>query len=347
MPDWPSAIDLIRNRRQEDELAPLTATYELTMACNLRCSHCYLEHRPARDELTTRQWFGFIDQAADLGAFFGGFTGGEILCRPDFLEIAGYAFRRGIFFHLQTNGTLIDREMARRIHDLQPTKVEVSIYGASAGVHDAITGVPGSFVKSLKAVDLLHELGIRLFIKTTVMSGNWRDVPALRRLADEHGVWFMPDPVLVPGVFGSASPLNQRMNDDEYRRYMIAEGWDREPGKEFAELVEESSRPDRRVLCTAAKKRFTIAVDGEVIPCVMWRQSCGNLLNQSLESIWYGETMTGMRKLKFEDLQSCASCEHYLNCVRCAGLAYMETGDYRGCPSECRRMSSLLAELRG
>lgn len=346
MVDKKSLIDLMEKRQQNGELIPLTATFELTQDCNLRCCHCYLEHRQESDDLSTDQWRSCIDQAVDLGAYFGAFTGGEILQRPDFLEIAQHAFNRGVFFSLQTNGTLVDSRMADAINDLAPIKVEISLYGASAESHDGITGVKGSFVKTIKAIELLRHRDIKVGINTTVMAWNREQVPLIRKLAADLVAWHSADPMIVPGIFGSEKTTSLRMDDKEYREYMISEGWGRIPEKEVEDLVRDNNRPDRRVLCTAAKKRFTISARGDVMPCVLWRYNCGNLLQQDLKSIWFGEDMSRFRSMKFEDLKKCTSCETYESCVRCAGLAYMETGDHRDCPSECRRMSTLLSEIR-
>ncbi|MHB1390974.1 MAG: radical SAM protein [Thermoleophilia bacterium] len=347
MADKKSLIDFVEERKQSGELFPLTATFELTLACNLRCCHCYLENcQGSSEELSTEQWQNCIDQTVDLGAYFAAFTGGEILLHPDFLEIARYALKRGIFFGLQTNGTRIDAPMADAIQDIHPTKVDISLYGASADVHDRITGVPGSFKKTVKAIELLRQREIKVGVKTSVISANWDQVPSMRKLAAGLGAWLSADPVIMPGVFGTDENLSHRMNDDEYRAYMVSERWDRVPGKEFEDLAKDSDRPDRRVLCPAAKKRFTISARGEVIPCPIWRHNCGNVKQQDLKSIWLGEEMLRLRQVKFEDLKECTTCETYESCVRCAGFAEMETGDYLACPSESRRMSTILSEIR-
>ena len=347
MTERKSLVDLMMKRKQDGELIPLTATFELTHACNLRCCHCYLENsQGSEDELTTDQWLSCIDQAVDLGAYFATFTGGEIFSRPDFLDIARYALKRGVFFALQTNGTRIDAEMADVVRDLHPTKVEISLYGASAEVHDGITGVPGSFRKSVKAIELLRNRDIKVGVKTTVMSMNRDQVQPIREMAAGLGAWLSADPVVMPGIKGGDEITSYRMDDDEYREYMISQGWERATGKEVEDLVRDNDRPDRRVLCPSAKKRFSVSARGEVIPCVIWRHGCGNLKEQSLESIWFGETMTRFRELAFEDLEACVGCETYENCVRCAGLAEIETGDYRGCPSESRRLSRILTEIK-
>jgi radical SAM protein with 4Fe4S-binding SPASM domain len=296
--------------------------------------------------MTTDQWLYCIDQAVDLGAYFASFTGGEILLRDDFLEIARHAFGRGVFFGLQTNGTRINAPMADAIRDLHPTFVEISLYGASSQSHDIITKVPGSFEKSITAIKLLRERDVKVGVKTSVMSANRDEVQSIRKIVTDLGALYTADPIIMPGIYGSQKTLSYRMNDDEYQDYMISEGWGNTPGKEVADLVRDINRPDHRVLCTTAKQRFSISARGDVIPCVIWRHSCGNLLKNNLESIWYGEEMSRFRRLKFEDLKQCVECETYDSCLRCAGLAELETGDYKGCPSESRRMSGLLSKIR-
>lgn len=342
-----SLIDSLEERKRNGELIPLTATFELTHACNLRCCHCYLENcQKSSDELSTGQWRACIDQAVDLGTYFAAFTGGEIFMRSDFLEIARHALKRGVFFGLQTNATRIDEPLADAIQDLHPTIVETSLYGAGAQSHDRITKVPGSFANTVAAIEMLRKREIKVGIKTTVMSANRDQVQLIRKIADDLGAAYSADPIVMPGAFGSQESVSCRMNDDEYRDYMISEGWGRVPDKEVEDLVRDKDRPDRRVLCTSAKKRYSISPRGDVIPCVIWRHSCGNLLQQDLESIWHGEEMSRLRQMKFEDLNECVTCDTYGSCLRCAGLAEMETGDYLGCPSESRRMSRLLDEIR-
>ena len=253
MTERKSLVDLMMKRKQDGELIPLTATFELTHACNLRCCHCYLENsQGSEDELTTDQWLSCIDQAVDLGAYFATFTGGEIFSRPDFLDIARYALKRGVFFALQTNGTRIDAEMADVVRDLHPTKVEISLYGASAEVHDGITGVPGSFRKSVKAIELLRNRDIKVGVKTTVMSMNRDQVQPIREMAAGLGAWLSADPVVMPGIKGGDEITSYRMDDDEYREYMISQGWERATCKVVEDLVRDNDMPDRWVLCPSA-----------------------------------------------------------------------------------------------
>ncbi|HOY64046.1 MAG TPA: radical SAM protein, partial [bacterium] len=126
----------------------LSAHFELTRRCNLRCRHCYVCGGDERREMSTEQVFRALDVLADSGTLFVTFTGGEPLVRRDFFEIAERAAEKNFAVRIFTNGTLIDEAAADRIAALNPLEVGISVYGATAETHDGITMSPGSFEKS-------------------------------------------------------------------------------------------------------------------------------------------------------------------------------------------------------
>lgn len=322
---------------------PVQVNAELTQACNLKCLHCYLDGRSSPAELSTARWLELVETVASMGTLFIGFTGGEILTRGDMFEICGRARDRGIFFHLQTNGTLIDAAVADEIKRLNPSKVDVSLYGSQAGLHDRVTRVPGSFERCIEGVRLLRERRIRVVFKTTVMKLNWQDVKKMEELAHSLGAGYACDPVVMPGISGSARQKQLRMEDDEFRSFMIERGWHR--GSDSPPVLDEDFEEVdlyRHVICSAGRSRCAISSRGEVLPCVLWRLPAGDIGNEELEEIWHSTLFEDLRKLKLKDLKDCSNCTNINYCVRCAAMSYMETGDYTARASESCRMSSLL-----
>ena len=139
---------------------PLGATFELTNRCNLNCAHCYI-NQPANDEvarqreLSTEQVKAIIDQMVAAGVLFLTLTGGEPLLRPDFTEIYTYARQKGLLVILFTNGTLVSEEIADLLNDLRPLNVDISIYGASSSVFEAVTRVSGTFSRCFTGIERL------------------------------------------------------------------------------------------------------------------------------------------------------------------------------------------------
>ena len=139
--------------------APFLVVWDFTHACNLNCKHCYQRAgRPLSDELTTEEAKRLIKELADADVVALAFSGGEPLMRPDFYELAAYARSLGIYVALATNGTLITKEVAKRLKKLD-IYVEISLDGASAKTHDEFRGVPGMFDKTINGIKKLCRSG--------------------------------------------------------------------------------------------------------------------------------------------------------------------------------------------
>ena len=83
---------------------------------------------------------------------------------------------KGFLSMLLTNGTLITPEVARKIAQLKPVSVGMSLYGATAATHDSITRKYGSFKALIRAFHLLKELDVNVMLHSTLMNSNINDV---------------------------------------------------------------------------------------------------------------------------------------------------------------------------
>ncbi len=72
------------------------AVWEITLKCNLACSHCGSRAGQARTkELSTEESLDLVKQLAEVGIKEVTLIGGEAFMRPDWLEIAQAITRRG------------------------------------------------------------------------------------------------------------------------------------------------------------------------------------------------------------------------------------------------------------
>ena len=115
-----------------------------TKTCNLKCRHCYMESNEKKyaGELTTDEAKKFITDLSDFNVPVLLFSGGEPLIREDFYELAEFAAKKNVRPTLSTNGTLITREVARRIKDIGVGYVGVSLDGLK-DVNDKFRGDGG------------------------------------------------------------------------------------------------------------------------------------------------------------------------------------------------------------
>jgi MoaA/NifB/PqqE/SkfB family radical SAM enzyme len=164
--------------RAERRSVPISVAVELTHACNLDCEMCYLDLQPDKKigALSTEEWKDVFEQLAQAGCLFLIMTGGELLLRRDWFELATHARSLGFALRLYTNATLIDDATADRIASLRPLGVEVSLHGARAETQDRIARKTGSFDKVMRGVGLLRDRGVPVLLKCVVSRHNFREI---------------------------------------------------------------------------------------------------------------------------------------------------------------------------
>lgn len=85
-------------------------------------------------------------------------------------------------------------------------------------------------------------------------------------------------------------------------------------------------KPVKKGVCSAGWNSVSITSWGEVLPCITWRMSLGNLREQSFHDIWtFSPLLERIRSLTHGDFDSaCSSCGALSKCHKCPGLAYSE-----------------------
>jgi radical SAM protein with 4Fe4S-binding SPASM domain len=308
---------------------PISVHLDVTYRCNERCVHCYLDHDD-HGEMTTAEIKDILDQLADAGVFFLTFSGGEVFLRRDFFELLEYARKLLFNVKIKTNAVMIREDEAQRIRALGVDTVQISVYSHRPEVHDAITKLPGSFDRTMKAIRFLHAQGLKVTMANVLMSGNLGDQYELQKLAAEMGVHYTLDPTITPKIDGDTSILSLRIPGEALREVF------RNPA--LVPNMEDFCAPPKPVSeedlegysCSAAHSFCYISPYGDVYPCVQFPLPSGNVRRQKFLEIWnHSPELNEVRSIRAKDLTVCSSCSHVSTCTRCPGLAYME-GSMRG-----------------
>lgn len=154
--------------------------WNCTHTCNLRCLHCYYaaEAEPSPNELTTEEARSFIDDLASFRVPVLLISGGEPLVRRDILDLAAYAAEKGIRVTFSTNGTLLTREIVRRMKSIGVGYVGISFDGVGS-VHDYFRAREGAFAASLAGVRLCLEEGQKVGVRFTMNRYNRDELPRI------------------------------------------------------------------------------------------------------------------------------------------------------------------------
>ncbi|HZN55597.1 MAG TPA: radical SAM protein, partial [Candidatus Polarisedimenticolaceae bacterium] len=198
---------------------PLTAQFELTFRCNHLCTFCY-NSPEGRREMTTPEIFETLRKVSEFGVLYLTLTGGEALCHKDFFKIAAEGRRLGMALRIYSNGYLLaDKAMTKRVADLKPLEVEVSVHGAVAETHEALTRIKGSFQKTVQGIRNMREAGIKVEMKCPITKLNQHELFEIRDLADSLGCNMTFDAVITPKDDGSLEPLALRPDDEFLQKY--------------------------------------------------------------------------------------------------------------------------------
>jgi radical SAM protein with 4Fe4S-binding SPASM domain len=299
--------------------------------------HCYLDH-DGRDEMTTAEIKDLLEQMAEAGVFFLTFSGGEIMMRRDFFEIVEHARRLSFCVKLKTNAVMVRQSEADRIQALALDSVQISVYSHRAEVHDAITRLPGSLKRTIEAVRLLVERGVKVVFANVLMRENFADYPGVQALAAEVGAEFTIDPTITPMMDGDRSILNLNIERAQLQQVFRDASILGASPEEFC--VPPGGPPtaddaQNMLPCSAGHTFCYVSPYGDVCPCVQFPLPTGNVRATRFLDIWkYSPQMTEVRSITISDLPVCSSCAHGGgSCTRCPGLAYME-GNMRGPSSQ-------------
>jgi len=128
-----------------------------TMRCNLNCKGCSTREYSKDTDLPFRVLDRVISEAKqEIGMHFIVTQGGEMFLYEDMWKI--YSKHNDVYFQVYTNGTLIDKECARRIRKLGNIAPIISIEGFEKET-DERRG-KGVYRKIMQAMDFLREEGV-------------------------------------------------------------------------------------------------------------------------------------------------------------------------------------------
>jgi len=339
-----SAAALIRTAQTwaHDNVVPFNVSLETTLECNIRCIHCYNFDRdeprartrqscgtadaPERPRLSTDELMGLIGDVRAAGCLFLSLTGGEVLTHPDLFALLERARELNMAVQLLTNGTMLRPGIAGKLARLPNLLgASVSLYGASAGVHDGITQVTGSFQRTWDGVERLRAAGVSVRLKFIVMRQNAHETEAMMAMASARDFPYSIDLTITARHDGSDGSLAARIDGSQL------EALYRGPLRPLLPPGRRPPPPAETFNCNCARGNCAISATGEVYPCISVPWSAGNVRDRPFAEIWgRSPVFQRIRGLTLADFPQCAPCPHRGHCTHDRGAAFNATGDYTG-----------------
>lgn len=205
--------------------APFLAIWETTQACDLACKHCRASAQPLAhpSQLTTAEATNLIDQIAALQVPLFVFTGGDPLKRPDIFQLIEHAAEKGVHAALTPSATpLLTRDAIFRMKESGLSRLAVSLDGSVPEIHDAIRGIPGTWERTLQAIEWANEAGLPIQVHTVVSRLNISDLDNLSVLLTQKKIVMWSFFFLVPVGRGKTADL---LTGEEFEQ-VFAKMWE-------------------------------------------------------------------------------------------------------------------------
>lgn len=322
--------------------SPITVNWGITARCNFACSHCFsrLDRSP---ELSADDARRVVDVLSAHGVMFVNYGTGEPLLRDDLFSLTAYAVGKGLKVTMNSNGSLIDGEVAGRIRDAGFHSVGISIDSADPEVHDAFRRMPGSFAKAARAARMLRDNGVPLTVSSVICKVNHRDFAPLVALAKELGARTID---LHNFKCSGAGGLNREQLDlspDEWKAfYERAVPMKRtEDGIEIAfddpilSLLGEEDAGRLVAGSVCGKLSLYIRPDGAITPCGFIPVTIGHVLADDFSEVWNGSKVLAHLRTKAA-AGKCAGCAEFASCLGgCTARAYAVYGAFDAPDPHC------------
>ena len=289
---------------------PAKIGIEPTTSCNLRCPECPSGLRAftrPTGMLDLERFQHMTDQLRKDLVYMLLYFQGEPYLNPDFLKMAGYAAKKGIYTATSTNAHYLNDENAKATVESGMQEVIVSIDGATQGTYEQYR-VGGNLEKVKTGVKNLVDWRAKLGSKTPyiilqflVVGPNEHEIEDIHALGKELGVDKVALKTAQIYEYEKGSPLIPQ--DQKYSRYR--KGPD---GKYYL-------KNKLRNQCWKLWMGAEITWDGRVLPCCFDKDGkyvMGKLTENDFRAIWNN---TAYRDFRAGVLTSRSSIDICTNCT--------------------------------
>jgi radical SAM protein with 4Fe4S-binding SPASM domain len=251
----------------------------------------------------------------------------------------------GFFLTLFTNATLVGDREAAAFSKRPPSKMVVTLYGASPETYGRVCGDPSAFARAVAGVRRLVAAGVRTELRATISRDNADDMEALQALSQElvGKREIEINVMLSPSVRGActrpsesrlspeavAARRGKEMDCDSVRAGPAGDGVTVSllsgaiPRETAAKGGSYEALPP--MFCAGGRCSFWIAWDGRMLPCALMDHPFTQPFRDGFAPAW--------RRLTVETdhipgATECRHCEHRPYCSVCPGRLQAETGGF-------------------
>jgi len=292
-----SHLPIVYGIKEGAEEFPLIVAVNVSYVCNARCPHC-----PYTQSASIRGSYGdapfmppeifkkIARECGEFGSLLRLTGGGEPLLHPQVIELIKYAKSVNARVGLITNGSLLTPDKVNRMLNVGIDAIDISADAADGETYAKIR-VGLKFDKLVRNVRYLAK-------KRDAIRGNTKIIASI-----------INQKVIAGKLDSIVAFWNGIVDNVQVRKYLT---WDDKYASESGDTIPFITN---RVPCPYPFERVEIDSRGKVLLCshdVAGETNMGNVMDESLSSIWKGEKFNLYRKLllegRYDEIGVCSKC---------------------------------------
>jgi radical SAM protein with 4Fe4S-binding SPASM domain len=315
---------------------PILGEIAVTYRCNNRCMFCYArcnEGKGDRSEISPGQVKYIIRIFKERAKIpFFSFTGGEPLIRKDLEQMIRYAVKQGLRVNLITNATLVTPKRARSLFRAGLRTAQVSVESHDEHIHDRLSGVPGSYRKTLYGIKLLQKAGIAVQTNTTLNSINETGIEKLPAFLKQHAIQRFSMNLFIPAgrgldhhelffPYSRVGAVIEKVRKEAVKNNLIFYWYSPIPHCYYNPIARGLGNKS----CAAMDGLISVSPKGDVLPCSSYSEPMGNMLKEDFEDIWFSKRALFFKNKCFAPPE-CKGCEKFKACQSACPLYFQYAG---------------------
>lgn len=365
----PVVSDYLHSKAAKNRI-PLQGSFELSPVCNFSCKMCYVRRTPEQvraEGKIIRDWKEWLElgkQCFDAGMLYVLLTGGEPFIYPGFRKLYESLHKMGIIIMINSNGTMIDKETVDWLKTMAPSRVNITLYGASPETYMRMCGRADGYERAKEAILMLKEAGIPVVINASMIPENVGDLEDIIKFGKAHEIntrvatyMFPPskrDNIDYYSRFTACESANAFINKNKYQ---WAEGYvdiikgilgkieQVEDADEDANWGTDIENDLDYMRCRAGRSTFWVSWDGTMTACGMLPfPYVAHPFDEPFIDCWHKLT-DAVRNASV--MHECNKCHKKDICKPCVAMIYSETGDVdKKAPYLCEMTDHIIARVK-
>lgn len=359
--NMPSIKDRLIEKAARAQL-PIMSAFELLPVCNLNCKMCYV--RKSMEDVrkegglkSASWWLNLAKDAADCGLLYPLLTGGEPFLHPGFEEILEGMQKMGLQVSINSNGTMIDEERAKFLHKNCPTRINITLYGASEDTYQRLCGDGNAFGKVRKAVEFLKEYKIPVKFNASITPDNVQDIEQMISYAKEQKSPIQVATYMFPPIRRDSTMIgkNARLSPEDAALARVTADylqtnpeWFIAQATRFQNFIPLEQNPwkqgkaaDRGMRCRAGLCSLWVDWQGNFMNCGMYGSAKTSLEGKTFRQAW-DEIVQQTANVRHAP--DCLSCPNEPLCHPCIAMIQNECGAHTGRPEYMCQMNQAAAK---